>query len=201
MDRNPQSRAKGAIRARVGRCAAPRSFTLGRLQPLPRRVGEQLTLTVEHRAAASAPHTRLCGDAGLRLRDRAAHDPMRHARPRQARRADARRRARALDSRAAARVASTSTSCAILSDLVTDGRVRPPRPAGQPGGAFRLASRPHSVRETETKCRSVNDAINERTMPSSGQVVGGRQRSHRSGRANNPGDASVSTVGSGTSLT
>ncbi len=126
---------KGAARARAGQALRGSSefHAWGDSNLYLRRAGEQLTLTVEHRAAPSSTGITLAlaGDgAGLALcvtERRTALDaisPSPSAADRIARTlAEATAPLTVAELRRACRI-RTSTLCAILADLVTDGRVR-----------------------------------------------------------------------------
>jgi len=126
---------KGAARARAGQALRGSSefHAWGDSNLYLRRVGEQLTLTVEHRAAASTTGITLAlaGDGdGLALcvTERRTHpdatSPLPSAEERIARTlAEATTPLTVAELRRACRL-RTSTLCAILSDLVTAGRVR-----------------------------------------------------------------------------
>jgi RecA-family ATPase len=125
---------KGAARARAGQALRGSSefHAWGDSNLYLRRAGDQLTLTVEHRAAASIADVTLAlegnGD-GLALRvterrtDSDAPSPLPSATDRVTRAlAEATTPLTVAELRRACRI-RTSTLCAILTDLVTDGRV------------------------------------------------------------------------------
>jgi RecA-family ATPase len=126
---------KGAARARAGQALRGSSefHAWGDSNLYLRRVGEQLTLTVEHRAAASIAgiSLALAGDGDElalcvteRRTDPDATSPLPSAEDRVARTlAEAATPLTVAELRRACRI-RTSTLCAILSDLVTEGRVR-----------------------------------------------------------------------------
>jgi hypothetical protein len=124
---------KGAARARAGQALRGSSefHAWGDSNLYLRRVGEQLTLTVEHRAAASITGITLAlagGGDGLALcvteRRTAAPSPLLSAADRVARTlAEATTPLTVAALRRACRI-RTSTLCAILSDLVAAGRAR-----------------------------------------------------------------------------
>jgi RecA-family ATPase len=126
---------KGAARLRAGQALRGSSefHAWGDSNLYLRRVGEQLTLTVEHRAAASIAGITLAlaGDRdGLALRvvdrpmDAGTTSPLVSAEDRVAEAlAEATTPLTVAELRRACRI-RTSTLCAILSDLVADGRVR-----------------------------------------------------------------------------
>ncbi len=171
---------KGAAHARAGQALRGSSefHAWGDSNLYLRRVGEQLTLTVEHRAAASITGITLAlaGDGdGLALcvtarrTDPDATSPLPSAEDRVARTlAEAAAPLTVAELRRACRM-RTSTLCAILSDLVMEGRVRRTAAGYLPAGRWRFLPRVSRVslqRAGNGNGKSIGkrdwDAINER---------------------------------------